>query len=77
MINRKAMIDSRSGDSSSGSGAKEQDLLVSGITRNPGSGSAVQVSLLRYDRGSRLQHFLLLAVHNTQEAYRLFRRLGE
>lgn len=72
---RKAKIDKRSGDSSSGSDAEEQDLLVSGVTRS--RGTEVQVSLLRFDPGSRLQSILLHTVHNTLEAYRLFRRLGE
>ncbi len=34
------------------------------------------MSLLRFDRCSRLQSFLLQQVYNTKEAYSIFRRLG-
>lgn len=70
---RTAKVDTRTGDSTSGDGEEEM-LMVSGVSRS--HKGQVQLSLLRFDQRSRLQRFLLHAVHNTLEAYRITRRLG-
>lgn len=70
---RKARIDQQPGDSACGEGT-EETLMVSGVSSS--HRGQVQLSLLRFDRRSRLQNFLLHAVHNTLEACRITRRLG-
>lgn len=73
MLVKKVHVDPQTGESTSGDGSKEM-LMVSGVSRN--HRGQVQLSLLRFDRRSRLQSFLLHAVHNTLEAYRITQRLG-
>jgi hypothetical protein len=70
---RMARVDRQTGNSTTGEGS-EETLMVSGVSRS--HRGQVQLSLLRFDRRSRLQNFLLHTVHNVVEAYRITRRLG-
>jgi hypothetical protein len=70
---RTAHVDPRTGDSTTGDGSEEM-LMVSGLSCS--HRGQVQLSLLRLDRRSRTQKFLLHAVHNVVDAYQIARRLG-